>query len=362
MRAILAVSILLSSLAFAQVPSTLGYQGRLLNAEGAPVTGVVSLTFELFADPTNGSAGSGLWSENQNIALADGFYSTTLGSTNPVPSDVFDGSSRFLQIAVAGVPLTPRLPISSVPYAHMATVAKSLAAGSPAVAVTTGATLASAGVAVTGTSTSFTSQLAAGDELMVGSGSNLQSRLVVAIASDTALTVDAPFSPQLVSSTYSYRKPIARLADSTRSLGVMINSRGDVGVGTLAPAAALDVKGDVAIYGRSASLVFNVRSIVDKTKADSYCTAPATAIYVPRSFLGKTGDKICAADARNKVTCAAVKSIYITEDNSSGPYPGGDLKCSDPVPNAWPWGEDYPVPDTLNAEWGHGNTFVVCCK
>jgi len=185
------------------VPATLGYQGRRLNADGAPVTGVVSLTSELFADPTNGSSGSGLWSETQSIALADGFYSTTLGSTTPVPSDIFDGSSRFLQIAVAGVPLTPRLWIASVPYAHMATVAKSLAAGSPAVAVATGATLASAGVAVTGTSTTFTSQLAAGDESMVGSGSNLQSRLVVTIA----------------------------------------------------------------IYGRSASLVFNVGSIVDKTCA-----------------------------------------------------------------------------------------------
>lgn len=362
MRAILAVSLLLPSIAFAQVPATLGYQGRLLNADGAPVTGVVSLTFEIFADPTNGSAGSGLWSETKNLALTDGFYSTTLGSTTPVPSEIFDGSSRFLQLAVAGVPLTPRLQIASVPYAHMATVAKSLAAGSPAVAVATGATLTSSGVAVTGTSTTFTSQLAAGDEIMVGSGSNLQSRLVVAIASDTSLTVDAPFSPQLVSSTYSYRKPIVRLADSTRALGVMINSRGDVGIGTLAPAAALDVKGDVAIYGRSASLVFNVRSIVDKTKADSYCTAPATAIYVPRSFLGKTGDTICAADARNKITCAAVKYVYVTEDNSFGSYPTYDLKCSDPVPNAWPWGEDYPFPDTLGAEWGHGNTFVVCCR
>lgn len=142
------------------------------------------------------------------------------------------------------------------------------------------------------------------------------------------------------------RKPIVRLADSTRALGVMIDSRGDVGIGTLAPAAALGVNGDVAIYDRFASLVFNVRSIVDKTNADSYCTAPATAIYVPRSFSGKTGDTICAADDRNEVTCAAVKYVYVTQDNSSGSYTANDRKCSDPVPNAWPWGRDSDVPDT----------------
>lgn len=168
-----------------------------------------------------------------------------------------------------------------------------------------------------------------------------------------------------MSSTYSYRKPVAHIADSTKALGVTINSRGDVGIGTTVPAATLDVRGDVAIYGRSASLVFNVRSIVDKKAADSVCAsvnASAVAIYVPRSFLGRTGAEICAADARNKKTCTAVKYVYVTEDNHYGQYSSNDKKCSDSVQNAWPWGEDYGAPDTLAEEWGHGDTLVVCCR
>lgn len=132
MWGILASNLLISSLAVGQVPANLGYQGRLLNADGTAVTGVVSFSFEIFADATNGAAGTGLWSETQSLALTDGFYSTILGNATPVPAGIFDGGDRYLEIAAGGVPLRPRLHIASVPYAHMASVAKSLAAGAPA--------------------------------------------------------------------------------------------------------------------------------------------------------------------------------------------------------------------------------------
>lgn len=358
---LLAVMLLAPSVALSQAPPSLGYHGRLLRTDGTAVTGVVSISFELFADASNGAPGTGLWSETQSLALTDGFYSTVLGSQKPIAPSLFEQSSRYLEVAVEGVPLRPRLQMASVPYALSSAVAKSLAAGAPPVVVSTGATLNSSGTTVTGAGTAFTSQLSEGDELIVGVGANRQSRLVVAVASDTSLTTDSAFSPQLVSSTYSYQKPVTHLTDSSRSGGLVVNSRGAVGIGTKVPRALLDVRGDVAIYGRSASLVFNVRSIVSKTSADAVCGQTATAIYVPRSYLGKTGTEICAADVRKKATCAAVRYVFVTTDNQFGAYPTNDLSCASAVQVAWPWGTDYGAPDTLSGEWGHGDTHVVCC-
>lgn len=58
-------------------------------------------------------------------------------------------------------------------------------------------TLTSAGTAVTGTGTSFTSELAAGDLITAAD----QVRRVVAVTSDTELTLEAPFQPDLAAAT-----------------------------------------------------------------------------------------------------------------------------------------------------------------
>ena len=55
----------------AAAPGALGYPGRLLNADGAPSTGIVSLAFSVWDAP---SGGTQLWSEGQQIGLTDGFY------------------------------------------------------------------------------------------------------------------------------------------------------------------------------------------------------------------------------------------------------------------------------------------------
>ncbi len=58
-------------------------------------------------------------------------------------------------------------------------------------------TVESAGTAVTGSGTAFLSQLAAGDLLIAGG----QRRRITAVTSDTALSVDAAFSPELAAGT-----------------------------------------------------------------------------------------------------------------------------------------------------------------
>ena len=123
----------------------------------------------------------------------------------------------------------------------------------------------------------------------------------------------------------------------------------------------LAASGDVTSYGQSTSIVINMRAIVTKSAANLVCPS-GTAIYTPRSYLGKTGNQICAADSRGRTTCTGVKFIYVTEANVSAGYAPSDGSCGAAVGAPWPWGYDYGAPDTLDSEWGHGNTYAVCCN
>ena len=90
----------------------------------------------------------------------------------------------------------------------------------------TGTITTSGTTTVTGTSTLFTSELQVGDTL-VASG---QQRTVTAIASNTSLTTNTAFSPDLSTASFTYTNP----------------SRGaQVGIGTTAPITQMHVAGNV---------------------------------------------------------------------------------------------------------------------
>lgn len=116
---ILAAVASLSGATSAVVPPGITQQGRLLDSEGNPVTGEVTFTFTIYDEATEGNE---LWTAEQEITLDDGYFSTRLGgSGTPFPADLFDGSDRFLGVAVgADDEMTPRQTLGSVPYAHMA--------------------------------------------------------------------------------------------------------------------------------------------------------------------------------------------------------------------------------------------------
>ncbi len=107
----------LSTSAFAQVPNLIGYQGRLLKADGTPEIGSKSFAFSLFSADSGGTA---IWSETQTLALSDGYYATMLGSTQPLDSTVLDGRLLYLELSIDGTALSPRQQVASVPYAVMA--------------------------------------------------------------------------------------------------------------------------------------------------------------------------------------------------------------------------------------------------
>ncbi len=104
----------------ATVPAGLTQQGRLFDKNGKPVTGPINFAFSIYADAEGGTA---LWTEKQEIALDEGYFSARLGddAENAFPANLFSGSALYLGIQVSGDPeMTPRQRIGSVPYAFLA--------------------------------------------------------------------------------------------------------------------------------------------------------------------------------------------------------------------------------------------------
>ncbi|NEQ75063.1 MAG: hypothetical protein F6K23_19670 [Okeania sp. SIO2C9] len=120
-----------------------------------------------------------------------------------------------------------------------------------------------------------------------------------------------------------------------------------------------EAKGKIASLGS----IENVRVIVTKSDADEICSSVsgALAAHVPPSYLGKTGQEICAANNREQKRCSQVPFVWVSNNNMHGKYTPNNKSCNEPVKYAWPWGDPYSNPNTLSREWGHGNTWVVCC-
>jgi trimeric autotransporter adhesin len=108
-----------SSAASSQVPPLIQFSNVATDEAGNTLSGVVSITFSLYAAQQGGAP---LWTETQkNIQLdATGHYSVQLGITQPngVPTTLFtSGEARWLGVRVAEQGEQPRVLLLSVPYA-----------------------------------------------------------------------------------------------------------------------------------------------------------------------------------------------------------------------------------------------------
>lgn len=88
------------------------------NTEGVVVDGTFSVAFAFYNQSTGG--GLPLWSETQNVTFDGGAFSAVIGDGTSFPSDLFDEDSLFLEIEIDGDELSPRIAISSAPWAEQA--------------------------------------------------------------------------------------------------------------------------------------------------------------------------------------------------------------------------------------------------
>lgn len=124
MRVLVALSLLIS-LQAAATPLAFTHQARLLDAAGQPLDGTFAITFSLYADA---SGGSPLWTETANAQIEDGFLSHVLGSGTSLDLAHFNGETRYLALSIDAAPeLSPRVPLTSVPYALRASRAEEAA-------------------------------------------------------------------------------------------------------------------------------------------------------------------------------------------------------------------------------------------
>lgn len=109
-----------TGVAAADVPGALSQQGRLLDSSGEAVPdGQISFTFTIY-DAAEG--GAELWTETQDISTEDGYFSAQLGDVQAFSDTLFDGETTlFLGVQVGSDDeMTPRQPITSVPFAMKA--------------------------------------------------------------------------------------------------------------------------------------------------------------------------------------------------------------------------------------------------
>ncbi len=116
------LSSLLAALAMPSIaeaaPRFLAQQGRLLDASGRPISGMIKMRFALYAQPTEGEP---FWIETHEVPVEDGYFHVILGSKTALEPVLFDGLPVHLGISVQEDPeMRPREEIVSVPYALFA--------------------------------------------------------------------------------------------------------------------------------------------------------------------------------------------------------------------------------------------------
>ena len=125
----LLTTLLLFGAAAHAVPAQFTHQGRLLDADGAPLEDEATITFRVTDSESGGTA---LWEDEITVLLTNGFYSAVLGASedNPLDTDVLSQAPVWLELQLDGEgAMTPRSPIHAVPYATMATVAEEVSGG-----------------------------------------------------------------------------------------------------------------------------------------------------------------------------------------------------------------------------------------
>jgi hypothetical protein len=123
-------------IAHSQVPQTLSYQGILVQTSGPnagqPVAdGTHYVRFRFYTTPTGGTpVYSSLGTGSGNVVTTfKGMFSFIIGSgtpgNDPIPASIFS-NQLYVEIEADGTTLTPRIPLTTTPYAFVAQTANTM--------------------------------------------------------------------------------------------------------------------------------------------------------------------------------------------------------------------------------------------
>jgi hypothetical protein len=118
-RTLIAASLLLgTAAASAQAPPIIPLQGYVTDSEGAALSGPASVDVSFHDAAVDGET---LFEESLVVVVVDGFFSAEVGLTEVLDLALFrDNSEVWVEVAIDGDVLEPRLAFGTVPYAAWA--------------------------------------------------------------------------------------------------------------------------------------------------------------------------------------------------------------------------------------------------
>jgi hypothetical protein len=113
----------------AAVNSTMNFQARVLQANGAVIPdGSINVQFNLY---NVSSGGTTQWTETQSLTAKNGYITASLGSITPFPGTIDWSQEQWLTLNVnSDGEMNPRMKVTGVPYAFRSGQADSLTNGS----------------------------------------------------------------------------------------------------------------------------------------------------------------------------------------------------------------------------------------
>jgi hypothetical protein len=229
------------SSAYALVGTAFSYQGELRQG-GSPVVGTADLQFSLFAVPSGGASVAGPITINNVTPTADGRFTVSLD----FGANVFDGSERYLEIAVRSPAgsgfftiLSPRQRLAPTPYALQTRGIFVNSVGNIGIGTTTPAanlelSKTDATLRLTSTGSSGTSTLDLKGVVPGGLTSNTLGALRFLDDSDTVRS-------QIFAGTGLLSSPLNFWVDGSTQM--VLTSNGNLGVGTGLPVAKVQLVG-----------------------------------------------------------------------------------------------------------------------
>lgn len=238
------------------VPPFMNYQGRVTGAGGVglgdPTPVARKVVFRLFAAPSGGST---LWTEEQTVTLSKGDFSVLLGlgivfGAEPRdPLDTVFTGDRYLEITVdngdgtingSDTPILPRQRITSTAYSFRAKTADSVVGGSIGTTslADTSVTLAKMASGSVSSTAIVNGSIIDAD---LADGSVTLNKLAASSVNSSKIVDATIATADLADASVTKTKLGADVGVWDIASGNVYRSTGNVGIGTTAPAAKLDL-------------------------------------------------------------------------------------------------------------------------